>query len=550
VTIPRVGQAGGPPEQDQAPPPGFRPGAIVGSYRILSVLGAGGMGQVYLAEHIRLGRQVAVKRLRSDHASNPALVRRFFAEARAANRIHHENVIEISDFLETEQGDRCYVMELLRGQSLGDVLARDGVLPLPRTLAIAMQVCSALAAVHATDIVHRDLKPENIFLIERGRHKDFVKLIDFGIAKLSPGADSGPLNGDATGGIMGTPEYMAPEQACGAAVDQRTDIYALGVILYELCSGKKPFAAATLAELLEQHQSAAPIAPSAIRPLPPRVAGALDRLILSCLAKDPARRPPTMAEVEARLRGIARDLAAPPPALPPPRTNRRALLAPALVGLFLALVALGGYGWIRPPRAGAAVPAPESPASARVALVFESTPPGAVVVDALAQRPVGTTPLTLWVPRSDEVATYDILLFGRPAGTVEVPLSRDARVAVLLPPTGDFARPAAPVMLSAAPGPAERPPKRPAPARRPARAAPRPAPAVEGPPAPAPVARTPAAPTESPPAATPAELPPPPVAEAPPPPRRPAPPARTTPPPRPRSPHPTLGRGDVMDLDD
>jgi serine/threonine-protein kinase len=536
VTIPRTKA----PETAQ---PGLRAGAIIGSYRVLGPLGEGGMGQVYLAEHIRLGRKVAIKRLRSEHARDPALVRRFFAEARAANRIVHENVIEICDFLETDEGDRCYVMELLRGQSLGDVLARESVLPLPRTLDVAMQVCSALAAVHAADIVHRDLKPENIFLIERGRRKDFVKLIDFGIAKLSQKLD-GAASGEtaSSGAIMGTPEYMAPEQACGAPVDQRTDIYALGVILYELCSGRKPFSAATLADLLVKHQKATPPPPSHARPLPARVSQELDALILGCLAKDPAQRPATMSEVEARLRGVQLALRAAPeaPAAPRPRPLRRLLLAPALAGLLLLLAGVGGYAWVRLPGARAEV-APAPPAAPgttataapgttttaaaprRVALVFESNPRGAVVWDAAQDRIVGTTPCTLYVERSDEVATYDIRLYGRPAGRVEVPLARDARVALLLLPGGDPAPRDPPVQLGLtreAPPPAPRAAAHKAPRPRPS------APAAALPPPPPPASEQALAPS-------------------------PVQPAHAEPKPSPGiMKRPKVGRGDVMDLDD
>src|SRR5262249_26251690 len=149
------------------------------------VLGEGGMGRVYVGEHIKLGRRVAVKMLRAEYATNPAAVSRFFAEARAVNRISHENIVEITDFLEKPGGDNCYIMELLRGEDLGRRLLENRFQPLAIVVDIGAQIASALAAVHAAGIIHRDLKPDNIFLTERRGRPNFVKLLDFGVAKLS-----------------------------------------------------------------------------------------------------------------------------------------------------------------------------------------------------------------------------------------------------------------------------------------------------------------------------------------------------------------------------
>ncbi len=289
-------------------------GAVLGSYRLLRRIGEGGMGEVFLAQHTRLGRKVALKLLRPELAGSPDALRRFFAEARAVNAISHENIVEITDFAENDEGDSYYIMELLSGASLATVLRDEGVLPLVRTHGIASQIAGALAVVHDAGIVHRDLKPENVFLIERGGNRDFVKLLDFGIAKL---AARDPLAGQGStqaGVILGTPEYMSPEQAAGEHVDHRADIYAFGVLLYEMVTGTRPFEARSLGELLLKHASAEPVAPSRRRGPPRVVPHDLDALVLECLAKDPAARPATMRDVAHRLRALRPTIEAGPEA--------------------------------------------------------------------------------------------------------------------------------------------------------------------------------------------------------------------------------------------
>ena len=206
--------------------PTKRLGTTLGSYRLLEIIGEGGMGAVYLAEHVKLGRKVALKMLHEQYAKQPDVVRRFFAEARSVNKIFHEHIVEITDFVENERGANYYIMEYLKGLPLTDLVEREGALPLSRSVGVVVQVCSALSAVHAAGIVHRDLKPDNIFLIERAGQQDFVKLLDFGIAKLlDTDGQTINLQTTAAGMIMGTPEYMSPEQARGKSVDYRTDIY-------------------------------------------------------------------------------------------------------------------------------------------------------------------------------------------------------------------------------------------------------------------------------------------------------------------------------------
>ncbi len=285
-------------------------GTLIGTYRIVAFLSEGGMGRVYVAEHTKLGRRVAIKMLRNELASNPIAVARFFAEARTVNQISHENIVEITDFLENPGGDNCYIMELLKGEDLATRLSRDPVPPLARTLGIALQIASALTAVHGAGIIHRDLKPENIFLIERGGNSDFVKILDFGVAKLTDQTIA--MGSTGVGQVVGTPEYMSPEQACGQPVDHRTDIYALGVILYQMMAGRLPFPAKTFGELLVQHMTGTLEMPAAQPGIPPSIKTLRDGLLRDLLAKHAVERPQTMAEVEARLALILDEMDLPP----------------------------------------------------------------------------------------------------------------------------------------------------------------------------------------------------------------------------------------------
>ena len=231
---------------------------VDGRYRIEEQVGEGGMGVVYLATHTVLNKKLALKVLRGDMAKDQDTVQRFMQEAQAATSIGHENIIDISDFGRLPDGAAYFVMEYCEGQELTRLIARGGSVPVQEALHIIVQIASALGAAHKRGIVHRDLKPDNVFLVQRGDRSSFVKVLDFGIAKVG-GAGSKLTK---TGMVFGTPHYMSPEQAAGQAIDARTDIYALGVIMYEMFTGRVPFDAETFMGILSKHMFEAPEPPS------------------------------------------------------------------------------------------------------------------------------------------------------------------------------------------------------------------------------------------------------------------------------------------------
>jgi len=258
------------------------------------------MGAVYLAEHPSIGRQVAIKVLRAELGRDAQSLARFINEARAANSIRHPNIIEILDSGVTENGISYLVMELLRGESLTARIKRKGRLAPNEAVALVMQTASALGAAHAKGIVHRDLKPDNLFVVpdEANPGSEHIKVLDFGIAKLQTTAPGGFVK-TRTGSLMGTPIYMSPEQCLGTKeVDRRSDIYALGAILYELTTGHPPFLSEGFGALLNMHLNQPPRPPREIEPM---ISPGLDSALLKMLAKKPEDRFQSMAEVESVL---------------------------------------------------------------------------------------------------------------------------------------------------------------------------------------------------------------------------------------------------------
>jgi serine/threonine protein kinase len=267
-------------------------GTVVdGRYRIDVRIGEGGMGVVYKAIHTSLNKTIALKVLRGEMAKDAEVVQRFIQEAQSASSIGHENIIDISDFGRLPDGTVYFVMEYLNGHPLNDLIKRGGSIPVADAVQILRQIAGALGAAHQRGIVHRDLKPDNIYLVQRGELRNFVKVLDFGIAKV--GGASNKLT--RTGMVFGTPHYMSPEQAAGQSVDARTDIYALGVIMYEMFTGRVPFDADTFMAVLTKHMFEKPepmTSPHAERHL-----GALEQITMRALEKKPENRYQTMHEL-------------------------------------------------------------------------------------------------------------------------------------------------------------------------------------------------------------------------------------------------------------
>ena len=245
----RTQGVGGPPQ-----PAGPQVEALLGTvldrrYRLDAVIGEGGMGLVFRATHVLIGKSLAVKLLRREHVEAPDVARRFLLEARVASSLKHPNVVDINDFGEIEGGGAYYVMELLEGRTLANRIDQDGPLTPAEAVVAATQICAGLSAAHAVGVVHRDLKPDNVFLAEsrHGGDHPVVKLLDFGIAR------AGPRRITVMGAVLGTPEYMSPEMAQGHDVDHRADLYALGVMLFEMLTGTVPFYDREVAKTLEMH---------------------------------------------------------------------------------------------------------------------------------------------------------------------------------------------------------------------------------------------------------------------------------------------------------
>lgn len=273
---------------------------LAGKFRVDRVLGVGGMGVVVAAHHLQLDEKVALKFLRPEALTNAQAVARFDREARAAVKIKSEHVARVIDVGKLDNGAPYMVMEFLEGGDLCAWLAQRGALPVEQAVEFVLQACEAIAEAHGLGIVHRDLKPANLFCIRRPDGLLSIKVLDFGISKVTNPGDSGPsMQLTKTQAVMGSPYYMSPEQMASAKdVDARTDIWALGTILYELVSRRVPFEGTTLPELVLKIVGSAP---PPLRELRPEVPEALEAVILRCLEKDRANRFPNVAELAVAL---------------------------------------------------------------------------------------------------------------------------------------------------------------------------------------------------------------------------------------------------------
>jgi len=263
---------------------------ISGKYRVLRLLGEGAAGNVWEAENLLVGRHVAIKILHPSVASRPDMQQRFLAEARLSAKLAHPNVVDVYDLGRTDDGTPYIVMELLAGETLEKMLQRRHRLPATFACELMMQVLGTLVAAHALDIVHRDLKPANVMLVYPRPDQPLVKVLDFGVAQ---GIQAEGLAAEA-GMIFGTPEYMAPEQATGAVVDARCDVYAAGAILYELLAGEPAITGDSTTQVLTRVLTEQPVA---LRMLAPDVPRGLETVVMSALAKRPADRPPSAKEM-------------------------------------------------------------------------------------------------------------------------------------------------------------------------------------------------------------------------------------------------------------
>jgi serine/threonine protein kinase/tetratricopeptide (TPR) repeat protein len=294
------------------------PGVRLGSYEVIAPLGTGGMGEVYRARDSRLGRDVAIKVLPAEVASSPERLARLEREARAVAALNHPNIVTLFSF-EDEAGVRFLTMELVDGQSL-DRLVTAGGLPAARVLELAIPLADALVAAHERGVIHRDLKPANVMVTREGR----LKVLDFGLAKVSPAGEpptagsaiatvTGPIS--SAGQIVGTVPYMAPEQLRGGPVDERTDLFALGILIYELATGRRPFGGATVADVGSAILRDEPLPLASVRP---ELGHGLEDVVGRCLAKEPRDRHRAAREVLDELRLLQRNLEHADPAEPPP----------------------------------------------------------------------------------------------------------------------------------------------------------------------------------------------------------------------------------------
>jgi serine/threonine-protein kinase len=415
---------------------------LLGRYQVTRKVGQGGMGAVYEAQHTLIGKRVAVKVLLDKYVHKEQVVARLEQEARLASSIGHEHIIDITDFGTTDDGRTFVVMEFLEGESLAECLHREGPLPEARILHIVAQVGSALSAAHAKGVVHRDVKPENVFLLRR-KDKDYVKVVDFGISKSmrqsEPGADDSPRL-TQTGMVLGTPLYMSPEQARGdEELDHRIDVYALGVIMYELATGRVPFTGANYLSIISQVLNDDPVSPRSLRP---ELSAEFEAILLRAMEKDRDARYKTTDELVNDVNLLLDDPSRSTQRariLPPRRATRRSglrILAWVVgVSVIVAAVVVSVsmmMGGATPKPAAALVPSvdaapppppppdavPAPPPVEVVKIPIDSKPTGATIYEG--GREIGTTPTTYDAPLDNDKVTLVAELDGYDDATFTV----------------------------------------------------------------------------------------------------------------------------------
>jgi serine/threonine-protein kinase len=469
-------------------------GKSIGNYQIKAKLGEGGMGAVYLGEHPLIGKRVAVKVLLEELAAKEDIVQRFFNEAKAVNDIGHQNIVDIVDFGKMKNdhgGDVVYfIMEFLDGESLAARLRRTG-LNFKETEHVMEQCCSALLASHQKGIVHRDLKPENIYLCPRGTDKNFVKILDFGIAKLT--GDGGQSHKTRTGLVIGTPAYMSPEQCEGKGlIDHRSDVYSLGVVMYELLTGRVPFPGEGFGEILVAHLTKQPDPPSSLNP---DIKPEMEAIVMHAIEKDRNRRFQNMQEFYDACQNPAQHLQtySPLPGYTPqghsggtmmlddggqpvrgatgamrpitgqkqgpttgvgprpttlsgsagamegdgePKKNKMPLILAAagvlVVGGVGGVIALGGKSKTADDKTAAAMQQP-APKDEKIRITVSSDPPGAKVFRAdTGKLEDGATPITFFVKKGDPEFDVQVKLDGYRSGMKSLHTDKDQAILVSL----------------------------------------------------------------------------------------------------------------------
>ncbi len=428
---------------------------VKGVYRVEELIGRGGMGRVYRATQLALDLPVAIKVLNRELTEDPSLGQRFEREARTLSRLRHANVISVTDFGQTEDGSPFMVMELVAGRSLEHVIGAEAPFPEARAVRIAAQVLAALAEAHAGGILHRDLKPANVMLEARRDEPDFVKVIDFGIAKIqAPDDGKGTLT--LEGMICGTPAYMSPEQWNGEELDPRTDLYAMGVMLYEMLAGRKPYEASTPMALMRQLLSERLVPPSLWRPGGGGVSPGLEALVLQALSFKRGDRPESAEAMRAALAACAGVVAGEPapaaPRAPPELVNgavaperapdlaptavrrplrRKPRTALAAAAAALGAAALGAAVFFRQAWAPLAPARTTSEPSVEVIPAPEPTGPGSMLADADADA----------AEASDAAQPSNVAEASEAAAAGDAESKKDAAVAVAPPASAASALP-------------------------------------------------------------------------------------------------------------